>query len=155
MDPSPLLRNVQTVLKDQYDVTLSFCNAQTSLLNAIAPSTQTLISGVPTILQDEYTVCLQRLQALWQQMQDLEVRLQQVSAYRRVATVYKDHVERTQRVLLTVQRAGGGVWSSSHGIPLTTNDGDTVTVALATLRASIETVQDVLSMYLNDESGRI
>uniref|UniRef100_A0A7S3KXU5 Uncharacterized protein n=1 Tax=Amphora coffeiformis TaxID=265554 RepID=A0A7S3KXU5_9STRA len=142
-----LLLHVLKVLNDQYEVTIAFCNAQTSLLNASTPSAQPS-PGLPNSL-DEYASCLRNVQDNWQQLQNLQNRLQDVSEYRCVETLYKAHVERTQRVLRTVQRAGGGVYSL-QGISVTSNDSETVTVGLATLRASIDTIRDVLCMYLKE-----
>ena len=146
------LSEVQTVLETQYDATVAFCNAQTSLLNATTPSSRKQEGdGALHDALDEYSTCLRRVQRHWERLQQMEQTLQTMSECRRLWAVYKSHVERTERVLQTVQHAGGGgVWSS-HGVPLAgVNDSNTVTVALATLRASIDAVREVLLLYLKE-----
>ena len=143
MTQQPDLLKLQQVLDAQYDVTVSFCNAQTSLWNA----TRSGASLHHTL--GEYNACLHRVQGNWERLQQMQEIMQTTPDYRRIWTVYKAHVERTKRVLQTVQRAGGGVWSS-QGVPLGTNDSDTVTVGLATLRASIDSVREVLVLYLKE-----
>jgi len=142
-----VLHHIWEVLNEQYDVTIAFCNAQTRLLNASTPSAQHS-PGLHNSL-DEYASYLRGVQGNWQRLQNVQESLCDFPEYRRVATLYKAHVERTQRVLQTVQRAGGGVYSP-QGISFAINDNETVTVALATLRASIDSVRDVLSIYLKE-----
>ena len=151
-DEDDLVGVIKTVLDEQYDTTLLFCNSQTSLLNA------TTASLTPTpkekrqyhdVLED-YSTSLRRVQDHWQRLQDLGQQLDNVDRLRRVAVVYHDHVARTDRVLRTVQQAGGGVWST-YGISLVPNDSETVTVGLATLRASIDSVLLVLKPYLKKD----
>jgi hypothetical protein len=138
-------------VEEQYDVTLEFCNAQTELLNIQNPSAQGAGSseGRPPhrILQD-YDTRVRRVQEHRVQLESIKDSLQHgLPQYRLVFAVYQAHVERTRRVLQTVQQAGGGVWSS-HGLSLAVNDSDTVTVALTTLRASVQTVRDALAPHL-------
>lgn len=152
------LKDVLTILDEQYDVTLEFCNAQTALLNAISPTLPPTADAPATKrhllerLVDKYNTCLRRVQDHRDNLQEMKVLLQNnKSKFRRVVAVAcKEHAERSQRVLATVQRAGGGVWSSPHGIALSANDSDTVTVALATLRASIDALRDVLKSYATE-----
>jgi hypothetical protein len=140
-------------VEEQYDVTLEFCNAQTEVLNigTSSPLGNTApVRGRPPhrILQD-YNTRVRRVQEHRVQLELLQASLQEgLPQYRLVFAVYQAHVERTRRVLQTVQQAGGGVWSS-HGLSLAdNNDSDTVTVALTTLRASVETVRDALAPHL-------
>lgn len=147
--PSLDLRDVQLLVNEQYDLTVSFCNAQTSLLNAAAAPAAAKQQHHASLV-DEYSTCLRRVQDNWIKLKSKRDKMQNISELRRVWTVYQAHVARTERVLLTVQRSGGGVWTT-HGLSLSLNDSDTVTVALATLRASVEDVQQVLSMYVKKE----
>lgn len=193
-----LLREALRIIDEQYDVTIAFCNSQTSLLNASSSAATVMHNNrTPTSVHDDdddnnhyplhriledYDKCLKRVQENFRALQKIGAGLRprrgeslgsddhrnksnnnnnpqkelasSSSSFRRVETVWKAHVERTQRILMTVQRAGGGTWSSSsYGIPLSNNDSDTVTVALATLRASVETVRDALMPLLPRESS--
>lgn len=149
-DFDALFREVQSLVNEQYDLTVSFCNAQTSLLNAAASKDDDDNARHQEILLDEYSASLRKVQGHWFKLQQSNKKLAAIPAYRRVSTDYKAHTERTERILLTVQRSGGGVWTS-HGISLSPNDSDTVTVALATLRASVDAVRDVVSLYVRKE----
>ena len=150
-DNVDLLREVQGLVNQQYDLTVSFCNAQTSLLyTQAAAATRDDDDSNQEVLLDNYATCLRKVQEHWIQLQGAAERMRTNAQGRRVWTVYEAHVSRTERVLLTVQRSGGGVWTS-HGISLSTNDSNAVTVALATLRASVDTVREILSLYLPKE----
>ena len=156
-DNVDLLREVQGLVNQQYDLTVSFCNAQTSLLNTQAAAAtrdddddDDDDDSNQEVLLDNYATCLRKVQEHWIQLQGAAERMRTNAQGRRVWTVYEAHVARTERVLLTVQRSGGGVWTS-HGISLSTNDSNAVTVALATLRASVDTVREILSLYLPKE----
>ena len=149
-DSDVLLREVQSLVNEQFDLTVSFCNAQTSLLNAAASQDDNDNARRQEILLDEYSASLRKVQDHWVKLQDANEKLAAIPAYRRVSTVYKAHTERTERILLTVQRSGGGVWTP-NGISLSPNDSDTVTVALATLRASVDSVRDVVSLHVRKE----
>ena len=136
---------VRQLLEVQYEATVSFCNAQTNVLNTMATSSKMRHrdEGLLIVLE-EYNSSLRKVQENWVEIQKLQEVLSSVDSYRPIWLVYKAHVDRTRRVLQTVQGAGGGIWSC-HGIPLSSSDIDVVTLGLATLRASIDTVTQVLS----------
>ena len=102
---------------------------------------------LPTLL-DAYDSSIRKVQANFQELKEVEEIMKKLPQYEHVyKTAYKPHIDRTRRVLETVQRAGGGVLTSS-GISLSKNDTETVRVALITLRASVDAVKESLSPYL-------
>ena len=155
-DTPILYDDIQKVLTEQYDVTVSFCNAQTSLLNSTARSNHNSTAdhhGVQEEIHrclDDYISALRNVQTNFTEIRKVEKTMRNVPHFRRLWSVFKEHTDRTLRVLRTVQQAGGGVWSSYHGISLSQNDSDTVTVALATLRASIDSMREVLTAYVKE-----
>jgi hypothetical protein len=184
-DANSLLHRMHklVVQKDQqYEITLAFCNARTGLLNAIGPntapsswsdswamsndrttSTQRHIAN----LLDDYQAKLQQVQQHWIDLKSLNDEIAPQAAdpphlgrrrRRHIFLLYQAHVERTGRILQTLQSAGGEDRWGPMDIPLppTSNtvddESDMVLVALSTLRASVATVEESLTPLLGENS---
>jgi hypothetical protein len=161
------MESLVQLLDAQYEHTVDYCNAQTSLQNAITPSTASRhhMMGSTTI---SVASAVQTLQASVSRVQMDLKRLenvlfldddeniddspgQKLTLDRIVVQGLTHHVERSRRILDTLHSSTS---LAPHGIPVVVNtstatgdDDDllnTKTIALSTLRASIHQLQEIL-----------
>jgi hypothetical protein len=155
------------LLEAQYEHTVDYCNAQTALQNAfVTPSSSSASSmGTTTSTKINVASAVQSLQTSVSRVQMNLKRLENVLddlndddehkksiMDRVVVQAWTNHVARSRRILSTLYATAS---FAPHGVPtFTTTEGDAdgdddvinrKTVALATLRASIHQVQEILN----------
>jgi len=141
----------QVLLEEQFLYTEAYCNATTALHNAL----QQVAGGAAEELVDlyqatkEYQDALDRVQNNLQALKELAV-VEEASGTRsrNANRCLTQHLERTRRVLTTIYQSGHGAAFYANGIPIpssqsftgSNNNNNARLVALATLRASIQSV---------------
>jgi len=165
------------MLQEQYDITLEYCNALTSLHNLVTTNDNNVQEGYAASrhlggsIDKDLHAALENVMKQVSLVQNHRQRLEQVlhlpthpinnalpstqpdqdllAAQLLHSThlyqTWKQHVERTQRILATLHHVSGSRYAA-NGIPLawsstSSTSVDTQTLALSTLRASVEQVQ--------------
>lgn len=131
--------SLRLVLKQQSSLCEAYCNAQTRLQNALIdghshPHSQLLLHQTLTELSD----CTASVQENFKLLSTMQLNDRNKQA------ALETHVQRSKRVLETLFESGGKL--DSLGIPVSKDDVEMKTVALATLRASIAQVEKTLSV---------
>jgi len=184
-DSSVAQKDLGSILREQYEVTESFCNATTSLHNA-------LLQDAPNLYQttQEYQEALAKVQSNLRVLESMVIESPDVDSHHQahhpsdaippsrtrqrqahdnpLNKSLRAHVARTRRILTTIYSSGQGSSFHANGLPTTassssssslqlssatsmqSSEGDSSTnatrlVALATLRASIQTVVETMS----------
>jgi hypothetical protein len=160
------------LLQEQYSATEDYCNAQTALRNVVVSRQEISADGSAWNKNHQRLVLNQALRQHQKSHDRLHSNLQALkqqesymsassnisnpeSSYVLRSTVPVDllsqHIRRSQRILETIYYEGGGAYHP-NGLakPMTTDSISTTTtsnmmVALSTLRASIQLVQDHLT----------
>jgi len=136
----------QVLLEEQFQYTEAYCNATTALHNALQQ-----VAGAGEVLVDlhqatkEYQDALDSVQNNLQALTELVAVHEKETGRRNAKSCLTQHLERTRRVLATIYQSGQGAAYYSNGIPIPSsqsrnNNNNARLVALATLRASIQSV---------------
>ena len=136
--------DLRRILKEQYNHVEAYCNSQTRLQNALVGRRD----GRSRVFHQQY------LEKVTLDLSDctekVQENLKRLSSHRQLVDRNKQqaldtHVARSKRVLETIYQNGGKL--SPLGIPVSKDDDETKTVALATLRASIAQVEKALAVW--------
>lgn len=133
---------LRRILKEQYARAEAYCNAQTRLQNALVESRD----GRSRVLhQQSLKQATSQLLDCTEKVQDNLNKLSLCQLdNRNQQKALETHLARSKRVLETIFQNGGEL--SHLGIPVSRDDVEIKTVALATLRASIAQVEKALAV---------
>jgi len=148
-------KDVSSILREQYASIETFCNATTCLHNALLVQKQA-DQHLKLQHDDLYQTTLEYQEALINVQSNLR-RLESMTQHDSNNPLHRSlraHVARTRRILTTIYTSGQGASFHPNGLPTPTTSTSTTSssttnatrlVALAALRASIETVTEHLS----------
>ena len=134
--------NLRLLLKAQYGHVEAYCNAQTMLQNELVDSRHGRSHLLHQHSLQQATLCLSN--CISDVQEDLRTMVACTLSDRNQQKALDAHVQRFIRVLETIYHNGGRF--HSNGIPASSDNHDTKTVALATLRASIAQLETALDM---------
>ena len=158
---SPTGTGISKLLEEQYAATERYCNTQTALRNIVvsrqdgsrSKNRNLKLSQALRDHEEAVERVHSNLQALHQHEAAPLKQAEETPQFpcAALAKVLSEHVKRSRRVLQTIHREGA---YHPNGIPLPTENTSatsTMLVALSTLRASIQVVQEHVQ-YADDES---
>ena len=137
--PQPLSQEEQEnqrlahMLQQQFQNLEDYCNCQTHLQNSLVDEDRRFQASTIQMNMDQLQQALKNVQSDMQTLKMITLR-----NHRRM-DVLLDHIQLSERVLLTVFE--NGAMLHTNGIPATKDDISIKTVALSSLRASMARVQ--------------